>query len=257
MMGAIRLGNVEHRQNVTLNAVIDPVAHQRSRFAVGLCGAWATPTRSDYPPMQGASGQVARFAPRNAARSHRQCRTRAARLGDAPTARPHATPPATGWVDGAVEARLPQADLWDYDAGQLLYRVAMALKRIRSEADHRSLGHVRLWTEDLAAIVSLIEQATQDDVEIKKIDDELSAASVADLADYSRARMISFVVTAPGISLTLGTNVASLDLNEPNLTVLGMAHEIERIARMRKKSRRRLAGGIAKDHFTHPAFAIS
>lgn len=124
--------------------------------------------------------------------------------------------------------------MWDYDAGQLLYRVAMALKRIRSEADHRSLGHVRLWTEDLAAIVSLIEQATQDDVEIK-IDDELSAASVADLADYSRARMISFVVTAPGISLTLGTNVASLDLNEPNLTVLGMAHEIERIARMRKK----------------------
>ncbi|MEV8504459.1 hypothetical protein AB0368_06455 [Actinoplanes sp. NPDC051475] len=110
----------------------------------------------------------------------------------------------------------------------------MALKRIKSEADHRPLGHVRFWTEDLAAIVSLIEQATQGDVEIR-IDDELSAANVTDLADYPHVRMTSFVVTAPGIVLILGAGVASLRLDEPNLTALGMANEIERIAKVRRR----------------------
>jgi hypothetical protein len=116
---------------------------------------------------------------------------------------------------------------------RLLYLVAMALKRIKSEVDHRPLGHVRFWTEDLAVIVGLIGQATQEGVEIL-IDDEISATSVADLADYPHVRMTSFVASAPGIALILGPGVARLNLDEPNLTTLGMAAEIERLAEMRK-----------------------
>ncbi|GIF16745.1 hypothetical protein Ate01nite_67770 [Actinoplanes teichomyceticus] len=105
----------------------------------------------------------------------------------------------------------------------------MALKRIKSEVDHRSLGHVRFWTEDLSAIVGLIEEASPGEIKIT-VDEDLSAAGVEDLAEYPRERLTSFVVTAPGVELVLGPNVAVLKLEQPNLAVRGMATEIERIA---------------------------
>ena len=114
----------------------------------------------------------------------------------------------------------------------------MALTRIKSDVEHRHLGYVRLWIEDLKKIVALIREAAPGDIKIV-VDDKYTTNDVEDLSGYEEVRMKSIVVTAPRIALLLGPQVATLNMEDPGSLMLGIATQIERIAKQR---RRRFAG---------------
>ncbi|WP_422754938.1 hypothetical protein [Micromonospora sp. WMMD708] len=115
----------------------------------------------------------------------------------------------------------------------------MAIRRVRSEVDRRQFGHVRVWREDLAAIVSTVSEVATD---IKLATGDFMFDSVEDLAEVKSGKVDVFVLTAAAgnIKLKLGLKVANLAITDPDLRTRGMATEIERILRMRKRRIRHL-----------------
>jgi hypothetical protein len=114
----------------------------------------------------------------------------------------------------------------------------MPLTPLSSFEEARYLGHIRLWLDDLDSMVKIVREAVSDKVVIV-VDGHFNADEVEDIArQYESPRLKSFLVRAreSGVTLELSKNVAVLRLGKPDLTIRGMATEIERLTRARRRS---------------------
>ncbi|MEV8504458.1 hypothetical protein AB0368_06450 [Actinoplanes sp. NPDC051475] len=113
----------------------------------------------------------------------------------------------------------------------------MPLKRIRSDVERRLLDHSRLWLDDLQQIVRIVrEAAAPNDVKIL-IDGEYEADEVSDLTAYPKSRVRAVLISADeaGVEIILSDREAALTMHDPNLTLRGMATEIQRITSKRRR----------------------
>nr|WTA70793.1 hypothetical protein OHB51_17235 [Micromonospora sp. NBC_00855] len=110
----------------------------------------------------------------------------------------------------------------------------MAIKRTRSEVDVREFGHIRVWRDDLVAVVNTVAEAAED---IKLSTPDFTLDDVDDLAQVSDPRVGEFRLTANHgkVILQLSPTSASLSLTDPDLRARGMATEVERILRTRQR----------------------
>lgn len=110
----------------------------------------------------------------------------------------------------------------------------MTLKRKQVETDERSLGMVRLWRDDLTAMVDTIAEAAKD---IQISTDLYELDSVEDLAKASEKSLSNFTLSANSgqIRLVLTQKSAKLTISSPDLHLRGMATEVERIAFRRRR----------------------
>lgn len=120
----------------------------------------------------------------------------------------------------------------------------MTLKRTQAEVDERELRHVKLWRDDLAAMVSTIAEVASD---IEMSADGYSFDDAEDLKQIKELRLHDFRLTASSgrIVLVLNRKKAAVIVKSPDLSTRGMSTELERLARGRRIHVRSYAQRIA------------
>jgi hypothetical protein len=111
----------------------------------------------------------------------------------------------------------------------------MALKRITDIVETRQLGHLKLWFEDIKALVKVLDEVSP--VEMIVIDGDYRVDTVDDLRQYEAIKVDSIVVTTAEerFRLTLDGRQAELRVKDPDPISRAMSLEIERLAAARKR----------------------
>ncbi|WP_148307915.1 hypothetical protein [Actinoplanes friuliensis] len=101
---------------------------------------------------------------------------------------------------------------------------------------------MRLWLDDL---VELARVLGAQDIETITIDGDIIAEDINDLRDYERTKVDSLLLQCVGgQTVELSRNVAKLVLPDQSIRDLGMAAEVERITRQRRRHIYRLRRAI-------------
>ena len=111
----------------------------------------------------------------------------------------------------------------------------MALEKITPSVYRKDFPVVRMWRDDLEEISKLIEEVVGDSgsliIQVYDGDDKYAVANVEDIATFKRSRVDSATLYAPSIGLTLilGPQAPTLEVEDPDLRVRGLIVEISRI----------------------------
>lgn len=115
------------------------------------------------------------------------------------------------------------------DRLRLPHNLTVAVQRTKPRRVTRHLGDVRLWRDDLAEILKVIQQVHP--VSTLEVD-AYTCESVEDLASLEEARISRFVAQSDDhtVVLVFDRKISEISAVEPDLATRGMLSEVEKIA---------------------------